>query len=319
MDLRDYQAVAAAAAHHQQQQVHAQAGGSTVPHHGHHPHAHHHGHPHPHPHAQQQQQQQIPMMVSNKFKPNQKYTALGSEAQRLTIAYLFEHHHQGNPDRERWKGKDGIIPQLRELLGLNKNHDIAHILEEYLSCKDRGVKYTGQRRINQDSKPLGRPVALTADSHEAKILKQVLQERGRGKGAGVKAALQEINAYRKSVGQNNITYSAVDGLARRMKLSPPIRRKVQKSTTAQSKLLKEQQRQRKQDLAAAAARGGEGEPPQQQPKPASTADPNALHPLQMYPQQHQQQPPFMTAGNNPSAANNQNHHHPYGGGGQYNV
>jgi hypothetical protein len=63
-----------------------------------------------------------------------------------------------SPERP-WRGQNGVMPEIRKALGIQKSVDIANILEDVVECKRLvGQKYNGDRRVDPNKKLGGRPI-----------------------------------------------------------------------------------------------------------------------------------------------------------------
>lgn len=108
--------------------------------------------------AARNEQDEISGMIDDLLQKKDDEPLFDLKARRITIGWIFHNVYGGMEDSKDmpWKGVDGIMPKIKKTLGIGKKVEISHILEDVVTCKRLGRKYTGERVVDPNKK-LGRP------------------------------------------------------------------------------------------------------------------------------------------------------------------
>ena len=135
------------------------------------------------------------------YTENEKQNSIFTEkTRRICIAVIFEMRFGCEPNEKKWHGRDGIIPQIRKIVGLPNNSSIDYILRDAVRCKRNGLKYTGESKTPRRG---GKP-ALSEDSQEAKIIATQLQ-----KGSSQRRIHELVQEYRKEKDLPPVKFASV--------------------------------------------------------------------------------------------------------------
>ena len=81
---------------------------------------------------------------------------------RLCIAFIFDNKYNATQDRTKWKGKSGIVTDIRRMLNIPLGTKIDYIFEDLLESKIRGSTYTGTSSRNGNNGNLKQIFVLKA-------------------------------------------------------------------------------------------------------------------------------------------------------------
>jgi len=99
-------------------------------------------------------------------------TSIINEAgRRIAIAALFQGKFGMDSDENNWHGKNGIIPQIKHLLGIPRGTNIDSVLRACLFCHENGKTYNGETATART----GRNPILGTDTVEATIIANNLE------------------------------------------------------------------------------------------------------------------------------------------------
>ena len=75
------------------------------------------------------------------------------DSRRLAVAYCFIQKFGAPDDTEEtpWNGRDGIIRQIRDSLGIPIGSDLSYILKDVKKCQRLRITYTGQRMLRTNT------------------------------------------------------------------------------------------------------------------------------------------------------------------------
>jgi len=125
---------------------------------------------------------------------------------RQAIAYLFVQVYKCPPPSE-WKGRDGVIPRIRDTLGIPATTKLDSILEDIMACEASGKQYSGHRRTARAFKPC----VLATNSVEAQIVADCLED-----GFSLVQATNLVNKHRMDNDEDLVSNSAVYSLSKRL-------------------------------------------------------------------------------------------------------
>ena len=147
---------------------------------------------------------------------NLKQTLLESRSQRIAIAFAFVNRFKAIQEItedgvNHWIGAKGIIPQIRNFLGVSRGTDIRHILESVILCRSAGTKYDGSYRSLSEEGP-GQPPIIRLESQEAQIIADLMED-----GASISMAWMIVNSHREEQELTSLTRSAVYSCIKRLR------------------------------------------------------------------------------------------------------
>lgn len=135
-------------------------------------------------------------------------TVMGkTKALRMHIASHFILKFKMDTNREKWKGKNGIMKKIKKDLELPSHIRIENILEDVLWYAARGKKYAGQTKKSN----CGRKGMISLDSEEAQVIADIVEL-----GGSYKQAWRTVNQHRKENNEPSLTLSAVISLIKRL-------------------------------------------------------------------------------------------------------
>lgn len=149
---------------------------------------------------------------------------------RYAIAYCFMNRFQcaENSEETPWFGRNDIIPQIRNALGIPKgtpNSSVESVLKDVLNCKHKGCKYVPEVKHGG-----GREAKIPLDSPEAQIIADVTEA-----GLSIRTAWTIVNLHCELEQQDSYMLSAVQSCITRLKpLQENIDRRKQGTTDPHS-------------------------------------------------------------------------------------